>query len=73
MVTTSMKSYEDTVYELGMTPARLHALRRRLIAMRTVAPFFNLDRLAEGQHRLASAMWGVHASGLLPMHVLAAR
>ena len=73
MVTASMRSYEDTVYELGIAPARLHALRRRLLAMRTEAPFFDLDRLAKGQHRLASAMWAVHASGYLPMHVLAAR
>ena len=73
MVAPSMRAYEDMVCELGGRPARLHALRRRLLAMRSAAPLFDLEGLARGQQRLASAMWGVHAAGLLPMHVIAAR
>ena len=73
MIAPSWKGYEDTVYELGSKPPRLWALRRRVLAMREAAPFFDLARLAQGQHRLASAMWGVHASGRPPMHVIAAR
>ena len=48
-------------------------MRRRLLAMRETAPFFDLPRLAQGQQRLASAMWGVFAAGRPPMHVIAAR
>ena len=73
MVAPSWKAYEDTVDVLGRNPQRLWRMRRRLLAMRESAPFFDLDRLAEGQQRLASAMWGVHASGRPPMHVIAAR
>ena len=73
MVTPSWKGYEDTVSELGERPQRLWALRRRVMAMRESTPFFDLPSLAQGQHRLASAMWGVFAAGRPPMHVIAAR
>ena len=73
MVASSWKGYEDTVEALGRSPYRLWTMRERLIAMRETAPFFDLNRLALGQQRLASAMWGVHASGRPPMHVIAAR
>ena len=73
MVAPSWKGYEDTVEALGRHPWRLWTMRERLIAMRETAPFFDLNRLALGQQRLASAMWGVHASGRRPMHVIAAR
>ena len=73
MVAPSLKSYEDAVSELGTHEARLWAMRRRLLEMRTSAPFFDLGRLAAGQHRLAAGMWGVYAAGLRPMHVSRAR
>ena len=73
MVAHSWKHYEDHVHELGKRQKRLWALRKRLMKRRRESPFFDLDRLAEGQHRLASAMWGVHAAGRPPMHVIAAR
>lgn len=73
MVVPSFKSYEDVVFELGTFPRRLWTMRRRLLQMREDAPFFDLPRLARGQHRLARAMWGVHAAGRQPMHVVAAR
>ena len=58
---------------VGIRPQRLWAMRGRLLRMQRDAPFFDLSRLAEGQHRLASAMWGVFAAGRPPMHVIAAR
>ena len=73
MVAPSWKDYEDMIHALASHPRRLWAMRRRLMAMRHTAPFFDLDTLAAGQQNLANAMWGVHASGRPPMHVLAAR
>ena len=73
MVAPSWRAYEDDISELGRRPARLWQLRRKLIRQRDAAPFFDLARLAQGQRRLASAMWGVHAAGKPPMHVIAAR
>ena len=73
MVAPSWRAYEDMVTQLGERPHTLHAMRRRLLEMRGRAPFFDMDGLAQGQHRLASAMWGVHAAGRPPMHVIAAR
>jgi predicted O-linked N-acetylglucosamine transferase (SPINDLY family) len=73
MLAESIRAYEDGTYLLGTGPARLHALRRRLLQKRVSAPFFDLARLARGQHRLATLMWGVYAAGLRPMHVIASR
>ena len=73
MLAESIRAYEDGTYLLGTGPARLHALRRRLLQKRGSAPFFDLARLARGQHRLATLMWGVYAAGLRPMHVIASR
>ena len=73
MVAPSLRAYEDAVHTLGTQPARLWALRRKLLEMREHGPLFDLRRLAQGQHRLANAMWSVHAAGYQPMHVVAAR
>jgi protein O-GlcNAc transferase len=73
MVSPSLRAYEDTVHDLAASPRRLWTLRRRLMRMREEAPFFDLPRLARGQHRLASGMWAVYAAGNMPMHVIAAR
>lgn len=73
MVAPGLRAYEDSVHDLGARPERLHKLRRRLVDARDAAPFFDLDRLARAQQRLAHAMWGVHAAGYAPMHVIAAR
>ena len=73
MVAPTMRAYEDSVFDLGTQTLRLITLRRRLLHMREHAPFFDLPQLAQGQHRLAAAMWGVYAAGHLPMHVIAAR
>ena len=73
IVAPSMKGYEDSTHALGTAPVRLQRLRRNLLATHDDAPFFDLQRLARGQHRVAGLMWGVYAAGLLPMHVIAAR
>ena len=48
-------------------------LRRRVREAREASPFFDLDRLARAQERLAHAMWRVHAAGYAPMHLVMAR
>ena len=73
MAAPTLRAYEDAVHDLGSHQERMWTLRRRLMALRTTAPFFDLQRLARGQHRLAAAMWGVHAAGLQPMHTITAR
>ena len=67
---------------LGAPAARLEGVddrgvgRRELLLERDAAAVpreDDHDGLAEGQHRLAKAMWGVYAAGRPPMHVIAAR
>ena len=73
MVAVSLRAYEDKIQQLGVTPQRLWKLRRRLLDARHTAPFFDMERLAESQERLANGMWQVYAAGFAPMHVLVAR
>ncbi len=83
MVARTLRAYEDTVAELGARRSRLWQLRRRLGSKLKTAPFFDLERLAVGQERLAAGMWEVQAAarhaaarggrGGQTMHVIAAR
>ncbi len=73
MVTPGWRQYEDAVAGLGSAPPRLWRLRRLLLERREDAPFFDLDRLARAQERLARGMVDVVAAGRPPMHVIAAR
>jgi len=65
------------VVDVSSTPRRLERLRRQLLRRRGDAPFFDLERLARAQERLADGMWRVQVAtgfqGGPPMHVIVAR
>jgi hypothetical protein len=63
MVAPGLRAYEDHVQELGSRQKLLWCFRRRLLHMRDHAPFFDLERLARDQERVARAMFEVHAAG----------
>ena len=68
-----LRDYENAIAEVGKRGPRLWKLRRRVLEAREASPFFDLDRLARAQERLAHAMWRVHAAGYAPMHLVMAR
>ncbi|MDR2875116.1 MAG: tetratricopeptide repeat protein [Methylobacillus sp.] len=70
LVAHSREEYENTAIDLAANPARLNALRERLIAGRAAAPLFDTPRFTRNLEALYRAMWSRHAQGLPPSSLI---
>jgi len=66
MVMPDMESYRLRAIELAQQPATLKALRDRLVAAQSTAPFFDTARFVRNLEGAYAAMWARHARGEKP-------
>jgi len=57
LVTYDSGDYERMAIELAGAPERLHALRERLRAQRSVSPLFDMQRYVRGFESALTAAW----------------
>jgi len=57
LVTYDSGDYERMAIELARAPERLHALRERLRAQRSVSPLFDMQRYVRGFESALTAAW----------------
>lgn len=69
LITHTTSEYEALAVALALDPARLTALRERLLAQRDTCPLFDTPRLTRDIERAYEAMVQRHAQGLPPEHI----
>ena len=69
LVVDSLKDYEDLALALASDPARLDALRQRLIENRLRTPLFDTALFAKHTETAFTAMWQRKIEGLAPEHI----
>jgi protein O-GlcNAc transferase len=66
LITDTLENYERLAVELAADPARLAALRQRLIASRDALPLFDTPAFARDIEQAYRTMWQGHEQGLPP-------
>ncbi len=66
LVTTSIEDYESLATDLARTPARLAAIKQRLIANRATQPLFDTQRFCRHLEQVYTAMHERRMAGLAP-------
>ena len=66
LVTTSLAEYEDVAQSLANDPARLAALKARLVRNRDTSPLFDTARMTRDLEAAYTAMWERSQSGQPP-------
>ncbi len=69
LVVNSLQDYENLALALASDPARLDALRHRLIENRLRAPLFDTALFAKHAETAFTAMWQRKIEGLAPEHI----
>jgi predicted O-linked N-acetylglucosamine transferase (SPINDLY family) len=66
LITASLEDYESLALTLARDPARLAALKAKLIANRTTAPLFDADRFRRNIERGYEMMMDIARAGETP-------
>jgi hypothetical protein len=69
LVTASPEAYEALAIELGLQPARLQEIKRRLASNRLTTPLFDTRRFTANIEAAYHAMYQRHLAGLPPDHI----
>jgi predicted O-linked N-acetylglucosamine transferase (SPINDLY family) len=72
LITHSEQEYADLVTTLALDPARLRALREKLVALRRTSPLFDTARFTRNLERLYRRIWAQHCAGQRAMITLGA-
>jgi predicted O-linked N-acetylglucosamine transferase (SPINDLY family) len=70
LITHSEQEYADLVTALALEPARLRALREKLVALRRTSPLFDTARFTRNLERLYRRIWAQHCAGQRAMITL---
>lgn len=70
LVVESQEAYEALAVALATDPARLHALRRRLVETRESCPLFDTPRWVRNYEKGLQAVWARQRQGLGPADVV---
>ena len=66
LITTSLEDYEALALALAASPARLAALREKLVANRFTTPLFDTPRFTRHIEAAYERMWQLHVGGKPP-------
>jgi protein O-GlcNAc transferase len=70
LITTTPEDYERTAIDLAREPAKLRAIRQKLVDNRLSMPLFNTELFTKHVEAAYAAIYRRHRSGLAPDHIV---